>query len=100
MQKFFLITAASIIFIQGVYAYTYQWNVPYDNYGTIRGGGMYYGGGNAIVKRSSTINGSEAIYQESIKSKNRSHRNKLYVYLKDGESEHSANYGKHHKVKK
>lgn len=48
MKKSLLILIAFLCINLGANAYTYQWNVPYDNHGTVYpnniSGGYYYGG--------------------------------------------------------
>lgn len=48
MKKILFVFSLMLIFNLSAEAYTYQWNVPYDNYGKVyygnTQGGYYYGG--------------------------------------------------------
>lgn len=56
MKKILFVLLLMLFFNLNAEAYTYQWNVPYDNYGKVYAGnvqgGYYYGGNNAIIRKS------------------------------------------------
>lgn len=94
MKKILFVFSLMLILNLSAEAYTYQRNVPYDNYGTVYPGNvqgrMYYGGNNAIIKTS-----GNSSYQQNPNTRHvYSHRSYPYDYRYHKKKKHHKHYEK------